>query len=175
MPETHELPLDVIRKAWDENVKPGAQHDEAGSPWASFTCYGNEERATKFARAIVTAARQSDEAGKREAAYEALDYVREQMAIRPAVDKDIALAVMGHALSSGQGYLAKTYPLPARECVLSDGATVHFNDEDNVLVRTGARRVTLRRIRVCWQELLHEDHTGADWDALKSFAAGVGR
>ena len=50
---------------------------------------------------------------QREAANRALAYVYDQINARPAVDKDVALAVLINARHSQQGYLAREYPDPA--------------------------------------------------------------
>ena len=68
-------------------------------------------------------------------------------------------------------YLAREYPAPApRECVLSDGSVVIVERQFERFNRgNGTRYAGLH----FWREILDDTDTGADFDALKRFAAEV--
>jgi len=76
-------------------------------------------------------------------------------------------------------YLAREYPAPApRECVLSDGSVVTYHPEDRECNwrRDYSRSTTLppRHVNASqWVDILNVTDTGADFDALKRFAAEV--
>ncbi len=80
-------------------------------------------------------------------------------------------------------YIAREYPAPApRECVLSDGSVVTRHDDPRHVWGGWWRRAERDATDSTgwtgtrtWPELMRSSDTGADFDALKRFAAEVGR
>lgn len=80
-------------------------------------------------------------------------------------------------------YLAREYPAPApRECVLSDGSVVTRHDDPRHVWGGWWRRAERDATDSTgwtgtrtWPELMRSSDTGADFDALKRFAAEVGQ
>lgn len=113
--------------------------------------------------AILTAARQSDEVRKREIAKAAIDWMGAQPHSVSARDWD----------ATRDRYLDREHPLPPRECVLSDGTRV-WTDKDGQWFR-GKTVAQWDEMGFSWPAMMNDTDTGADFDKLKSFAAGVGR
>jgi hypothetical protein len=109
--------------------------------------------------AIVTAARQSDEAGKREAASRAWDAAREWAFTRPP---------LGTLFwnESRDRYLDREYPLPPRECVRQ---CERCGGSEGPMESTRGGPFTHSVIEDCIE------HLTSEVKQLKSFAAGVGR
>lgn len=109
--------------------------------------------------AILTAARQSDAAARIAAQREGWDAAQAFIC---------GPAIAGAVLDAERDRL---YPLPTRECVLSDGSRVRWEAAAFHWSRIGA----VTKVSGTWWGLITGTDTGADFDALKSFAAGVGR
>ena len=107
-----------------------------------------------------------DRTAEREAVSKALGYIYGQFAARPVVDKDVALAVVLHALQSKEGYLAAEFDAGER-VTLSDGSVVTLSGCGNYLVVTSHSEPP-RTWRV--DQWRHVPHTGADFDAVKRLA-----
>jgi len=110
-----------------------------------------------------------DRTTEREAASKALGYIYGQFAARPVVDKDVALAVVLHALQSKEGYLAAEFDAGER-VTLSDGSVVELDPDGVELVRRNIARSIPRVAKREHWPLLVTELTGADFDAVKRLA-----
>lgn len=171
--ERTDLSEQEVQRHWNEHMGPVTGEDAYYS-WHLLPA-GDKFRALNFARAILTAARQSVTAAQREAASKAWDAC--------------SAMVMGYTnLDARDRYLDAHHPLPPRECVedakppvltwhevgwykrdLADetGRVVaHVDDCHGYLVGTGSigRYITREQAADAVMKA-----------ALKSFAAGVGR
>lgn len=121
MTPNHPIPPERIRAEAERVVNEFAAKN---TRMAAFDSMVWDDRCRERFLALVAAGASLVDVStvQREAAAKALGHIYGQLVGRPAVDKDVALAVVSLAVQSKEGYLASTYPAPApRECVLSWG------------------------------------------------------
>ena len=123
MTPNHPIPPERIRAEAERVVNEWAERHD-GATWSQHTTF----RCDRFIALVAAGVAMVDVATvQREAVSNALGYIYGQFAGHPAVDKDVALAVVLLALRGKEGYLAREYPAP-RECVLlSNGERVEYN------------------------------------------------